>query len=338
MSASRAERRHSVIVGYGVAGRGLHHRTLCTLFGPEHSVLIVDPRFIGDPMGGAPWVASIADCMGALRSAGVDPSEAVFHVTTSPSIHLTCIEELVGSGARRIIVEKPMAGTWHDAERIAELGQGAEILPVSVWLASRVTEVVEEVLGSGAIGALRSLHMEQSKPRFRRTIRSDSHGSAFDIELPHQVLLALALAGPAERAVSVHTWPMQLPDRSITSMGGAVVRLLHETGVASTLVTDLTAPTRLRRLHLVGTRGEIVADYPVSGDDDFGQVRVSGRARRKVVQDAPLSRFVEQAYGYFSGAGAPPRGDVAMHLKCIALLESARQTAVPLAIDMEMIS
>lgn len=339
MSWTTASPLPSVIVGYGLAGRGLHHRMLHGLFGEDHPVVIVDPRPVLDPLPGGTWVATIANALAALRSVGVDPSEAVFHVVTEPSSHVACVDELVGLGARRIVVEKPLVTSMADAERMAQLGALATILPVSVWLASRVTAFVEELVAEGTIGRLRSLRMEQSKPRFRRTIRSASHGTAFDVELPHQMLLAFALAGPPEELLSAHTWPMALPGRSVPTMGGAVIESRHCSGVRSTLITDLTAPVRLRRLHLVGSTGEIIADYPVSADDDFGQVRVSGRPRRILVQDAPLSKFVEQAYAYFADRASPPRGDLAMHLRCAAMLEHASRSAtdLPLA-DTEMIS
>jgi predicted dehydrogenase len=338
MSASAPDVPPSVIVGYGRAGRDLHHTALRTLFGPAHRVLAVDPRPVADPGPGGRWMPSLEDAMTHLDTLGTSPADAIFHVATSPSRHLECVEELVLRGARRIIVEKPVACTLADARRVAELGSVATILPVSVWLSSSVTRLAEEAVASGAIGTLRSLHMEQSKPRFRRTIESPVHNSAFEVELPHQLLLALTLGGPFERFLSVLSWPMTLPGRSVPAMGGAVIKLRHESGVTSTLVTDLTAPVRLRRLRLTGSDGEIVADYPLSSDDHHGQLRVSGRTRRTIVPDAPLTNFLESAYAYLSGVSTiAPRGELPLHVRSAELLERASETAsdVP-ALDMEL--
>jgi len=301
-------------------------------------VLAVDPRPVGDPLPGGAWMPSLADATAHLAALGTSPGDAVFHVATSPSRHLECVEELVRRGARRIIVEKPVASTLADARRIAELGRVATILPVSVWLSSSVTQLAEQTVASGAIGTLRSLHMEQSKPRFRRTIESGVHRSAFEVELPHQLLLALTLGGPFERFLSVVSWPMTLPERSVPAMGGAVIKMRHESGVTSTLVTDLTAPVRLRRLRLTGSHGEIVADYPLSCDDHHGQLRVSGRTRRTIVADEPLTNFLQSAYAYLSGAATvPPRGELALHVRSAELLELASDSAthVP-ALDMAL--
>jgi predicted dehydrogenase len=190
---------------------------------------------------------------------------------------------------------------------------------VGVWPVSRVTERVLELMAFGRIGRLVSLHMEQSKPRFRRSMVDSGHRNAFEIELPHQVLLALHLAGPVGEVAAVRTWDSPLPN----SIGGAEIVLRHDNGIVSTLHSDPTAPVRIRRLRLTGTAGEIVADYPVSSDDDFGQVRVVGEDR-EVLQDAPLTRFIELAYDHATGLGPPPPAPLANHVSVISLLTRAQ--------------
>jgi predicted dehydrogenase len=318
---SKEQQCRTVIVGYGNAGRELQHPVLRELFGPNHPVLVVDPAPVREPLPGGRWVPDLAAAFEAIP----DPAAPVFHVATPPATHADIVEDLVDRGARRIILEKPIADTLPDAYRIQRLGRRATILPVSVWLHSRVTERVEEIIASGAVGAVRSLHMEQSKPRFRRTLRSDSHRSALDVEMPHQVLLALALAGRTAQVVSAWDWPMEPWPDSLPSMGGATVRIAHPGGVTSTLVTDLTSPVRVRRLTVVGRRGRLVADYPVGREDDFGQIRVTGTPGRQVVADAPLTRFIATAYEYLTGVSGPaPRGDLALHVRCTEVLEQAR--------------
>jgi predicted dehydrogenase len=338
MSEPRIVPPPSVIVGYGRAGRGLHHTALQSLFGPSHPVLAVDPRPPAGPPEDAHWLPSLDDAIAHLESSGTGVAEAVFHIATCPTLRRGYVEHLVQRGARRIIAEKPIAGTTDDARRIAELAGAATILPVSLWLSSRVTRLAEEIVNTGAIGDVRSLHIEQCKPRFRRTIESAVHGSAFEVELPHQLLLALELGGPFEELLSAVAWPMRLPSRSLHAMGGAVIKLRHGTGVTSTLVSDLTAPYRLRRLRVIGSKGEIVADYPVSSDDHHGQVRVSGRSHRTIVNDDPLCSFLGLAYAYFAGViPTPPRGDLALHVKSAELLQRASASATHLpALDMEL--
>jgi predicted dehydrogenase len=328
-----------VIVGYGHAGRDLHHRCLRELAGrgaaPAGRVLAVDPTRPDGLDAGTRWLPTLAAALDALPSLDA----AVFHVTTPVGEHLEVITTLLAAGASRIIVEKPLAHTAAEAKRIVAdaVTFGARVVPVSVWPVSAVTERVVRLITSGRIGTPLALHMEQSKPRFRRSMADIAatcgHRSAFEVELPHQVLLALYLGdvlrlGPVEPVVESSGWPMRLPDGELPTMGGARVRLRHAGGLLSTLVTDLTSPIRLRRLRITGTDGAIVADYPISAEDDHGQIWVSGERDREVVADAPLSTFIARAYAYLVGDGPVPVGGLDSHLAAIELVESAAARAL----------
>ncbi|MEU3730674.1 Gfo/Idh/MocA family oxidoreductase [Streptomyces sp. NPDC033538] len=321
------ENSPSVIIGYGHAGQDLHHRALLDVSGGHPEVIAVDPRPAEVPHG--QWVPDIPAALSVLRAGGHRPADAVFHVAVPPAAHRDCLERLLSAGARYFIMEKPIADTVSEAVHLVELAEvtGAVVLPMSVWPASRVTEAAEGLVASGAIGEPVAYHMEQSKPRFRRSLQTRGHASAFEVELPHQLLLALHLAGPVAEVTASRGWDLPLPVGHLTRLGGAEVRLRHLSGARTTLYTDLSSPVRRRRLHIHGTEGTLVADYPVSGDDDFGQVRIAGRPVRMVVQDAPLTRFVAQAYAHFRGEGPAPRSDLALHLESMELLDVARTAA-----------
>ncbi len=317
----------SVIIGYGRAGHHLHHRALLDLTGGRAEVIAVDPRPADVPNG--QWVPDIPAALSVLRAGGHPVADTVFHVAVPPAAHRDCLERLLAAGARHFIMEKPIADTVDEALHLVELAEvtGAVVLPMSVWPASKVTETAEEVVASGVIGEPFAYHMEQSKPRFRRSLQTRSHASAFEVELPHQLLLALHLAGPVAEITASRGWDLPLPVGHLARLGGAEVELRHVSGARTTLYTDLSSSVRRRRLHIHGTEGTLVADYPVSGDDDFGQVRIAGRSFRKVVQDAPLTRFVAQAYAHFRGEGPAPRSGLAMHLESMELLDAARTAA-----------
>ncbi|MFE9423994.1 Gfo/Idh/MocA family oxidoreductase [Kitasatospora sp. NPDC006697] len=310
----------AVLVGYGRAGRELHHRALRAQFGDRLEVLVVDPALPQAPQG-VPVLPTVA-----AAAARVPVAQAVFHVTTPPAVHLECVRELVALGARRIVLEKPIAPTAAEARELERLGEVAEILPVSIWPSSRITARVRELIAAGEIGEPVSLHMEQSKPRFARTAANRAHDTAFEVEMPHQVLLALELGGPARLLSALH-WPLPLPDRTVPAMGGALLRLEHADGRISTLLSDLTAQVRRRHLRITGTRGELLADYPVSGEDPYGQLRIAGRPGREVIEDAPLDQFLAAAYARFADASAPAPGSLAEHRRTIDLLAEARETA-----------
>lgn len=309
-----------VIVGYGRAGRDLHHASLRHL-GEHQEIIAVDPR---------PPVASRAVTWQPTLDAAlsqVDLDRAVFHVTTPVADHFPVVARLVEAGARNVVLEKPIAATAAEAREIAALAGHTRILAVGVWLSSAVTRRIEEVIADGVIGAVRSLRMEQMKPRFTRSAGAVEAAHATEVELPHQLLLALHLGGgPGELADTV-TWGMPLPDGGeLPGAGGVDVTLRQPNRVTTRLVSDLTCPVRLRRLRVTGTRGTLVAHFPISSDDHTGQVILPGR-EREVVRDLPLTQFLDAAYGFFAGRSAPPPGDLALHVRVAELVEQATQNA-----------
>ena len=322
-----------VIVGYGHAGRDLHHRCLLDLaergLAPRGEVLVVDPRPPASLPPATCWLPTLQDALDVLSHV----EDGVFHVTTPVGAHVPAVETLLAAGAKRIVMEKPVTRTSAEARRLAAEASaaGASIIPVSVWPSSFVTRRVMDLIIAGRIGTPIGLNMAQNKPRFRRSAADTSHEaghrSAFEVELPHQVLLALHLGGPADDVIDAASWDMRLPDRSLPGMGGARVRLQHGGGFVSKLSTDLTSPMRQRRLTVTGTAGAIVADYPISGEDDFGQVWISGERDRHVLPDGPLSRFLEQAYAYLAGTGPAPNAGMDSHIAAIELLEQAVRLA-----------
>jgi predicted dehydrogenase len=334
----------SVIIGYGHSGRDLHHRSLRALAArgaaPTGEVLVVDPRSPRNVPDGTRWLPDLPAALENLPNLAA----GVFHVTTPIDHHLPVAAALVAAGARHVIVEKPVTRTGKQARQLRLLASTGRthINAVSVWPASHVTARVAELLASGSIGELVTLHMEQSKPRFRRTLLDCGHHSAFDVELPHQVLLALHIAGPVESLLDVRSWPSPVtqPHADPTtipltgSAGGAQLVLRHRNGVISTLLSDLTSPVRTRRLRLTGTTGEITADYPLSADDDFGQISVSGEPNREIVVDQPVTQFIERVYAHAAGVAVPPPEPLDTHVVVIELLEeampiSASEKAVP---------
>lgn len=307
-----------VIVGYGRAGRDLHHASLRHLGRPE--IVAVDPRPVAAP--GVMWLPTLA---AALER--VDLERAVFHVTTPVADHHAVVGWLAAAGARNVVLEKPIAATSGEARAIAALGGHTRILPVGVWLSSAVTRRIEEAIADGVIGEVRSIRMEQMKPRFTRSAGAVGAAQATEVELPHQLLLALHLGGgPGELADTI-TWGMQLPDGTeLPGAGGVDVTLRQPNRVTTRLMSDLTCPVRLRRLRVTGTEGTLVAHFPISSDDHTGQIILPGQ-ERELVRDLPLTQFLDNAYRYFAGESEPPPGDLALHVRVAELVEEATQHA-----------
>ncbi len=289
-----------VVVGYGRAGRDQHHTGLHRI--GRREIVVVDPRPVAAP--GVTWLPTVADAL-----ARVDLDRAVFHVTTSVAVRHAVVGRLAAAGARNVLWERPVTPTV--------IGGRTRIVPVGVWLSSAVTRRVDEAIGDGAIGEVRSIRMEWMTPRVTRAV------PATDVELPHQLLLALHLGGgPGEQADAL-TWGMPMPDGTeLPGAGGVDVTLRQPNRVTTRLMSDLTRPVRLRRLRVTGTGGTLVAHYPAGADDRTGQVILPGR-ERELIPDLPVARFLAAAYAYFAGDGPPPPGDLALHVRVAELVEEA---------------
>lgn len=324
--ATGGTRRFSTaIVGFGHAGARLHHRCIAELGSAGHpsvlrgTVLVVDPEKPPTLPAGAAWSPSL----GRLLENGRSLQDVVFHVTTPVRSHAAAVARLLGAGAARIIVEKPLAVRTRDAEAMvsAARARGAELLPVAVWPSSLITQMVLERVEAGAVGDVDRIWLEQSKPRFQRTLESSGHRSAIEIELPHQLVLAMHLAGRIRTLRAASVWPMAVDGLELPMMGGVAATFEHESGVVSSLVSDLTSPVRRRRLTVAGSRGKLSADYPLGADEPFGRVTAPAN-RIAIARDQPLTAFVDRAYRFFAGLeGRPPGTSLDVHLEAVSWLE-----------------
>lgn len=318
----------SVVIGYGRAGRDLHHRSLRELaargvVGGE--VIIVDRVRPAGLTVGDRWMPDLAACVAALPDLGA----AVFHVAVPVAEHHSVVVALLDAGARQIVLEKPMAETAVAARTLVDLARraGARLVPMAVWPSSAVTREVRRAIDDGRVGRPVILRMEQSKPRYQRTLDDAAHRSPFEIEMPHQVLLALDLCGPVERVDDVRCWPMAFGEIELTNAGGAMVRLVHRGGAVSALVSDLTSPVRIRRLYIEGESNAVTAHFPISSDDHVGHVLVAGDPAPLRMRDAPLTQFLAEAYRYFDGRRPDPPTGVELHLEAMEVLETAAAMA-----------
>jgi predicted dehydrogenase len=305
----------TVIVGFGRAGRELHLRALRELEG-HRRVVAVDPVVTRPVPQDVCWVPRLDDAFAQLDC----PAQAVFHVTVPPAAHVPVCRELLVRGARRLIVEKPMARSVAEADRLVALAEryGARMVPVAVWPHSRASRYLYPRIAGSPV----RLTFRQDKPRHRE--RPAHRSSPWHVELPHQVLLSAYLAGPVASVAEASTWPAggdgRLP-------GGARVVLHHVDGSVSELTSDLTSPVRRRWLRVRGPGLDLSVDYPCGTTDSV--VRIVERSRVPVVlPDRPLTAFVRAAYAEL--AGEPDAGVVAMsvHLEAIRVLEEAERVAV----------
>ncbi|SER13910.1 Predicted dehydrogenase [Lentzea xinjiangensis] len=302
----------SLVVGLGRAGAGLHLPVLAKarardpqLFGGQ-DVVGCDPRRTPPQRPGLVATTSIRAAAG-----GLDPANTVVHVCTPPTERHAVITELAELGFRNMVVEKPLASDADDLARIIRVRRKhrLHIEVVEPWLTSTLTRKLIELTHSGPFGAPKSITIVQNKPRFRRSFAAPGHPTAFDVELPHGVALALRLAGAA-RVTHAAGADLEVDGQCCPRMGGADIGLRHNSGVRTEISSDLTSPVRERRVTIDFAGGSAVGHFAVSDDDDHSQLTLLANGRREhlVLRDDSLTEWMIQAYRRFRAGGEQTRG------------------------------
>ncbi|MFH8336592.1 Gfo/Idh/MocA family protein [Streptomyces sp. AM6-12] len=305
-----------LVVGLGRSGSGLHLKTLARLArrtAATGAPLVALPVIGCDPRAGArAGAAGELTAFGSLEEAlaGVEPAATVAHVCTPPRQRYDVIARLADYGVRRLIVEKPLAASAAELDALVGLREraGLDMVVVAHWTGSRLAARLRRLVREETLGPLRRITVDQHKPRFLRSLTTDGHPTALDVELPHSLALALDLAGPAElRAAGC--WELRCEDRVLPRLGGAHVELEHRSGVTTLLRSDLGAAVRQRSVVCAFEGGTATAHFPLSEDDDHAQLVVEGPdtgPAHHVFRDDALTGFLEDAYrGFATGtAGA----------------------------------
>ncbi len=291
----------TLIVGLGRAGADLHLPVMRTLRRAATSPL--SPIVVHDPVRS---VRSGPDVIVARdpehAAALLDPAATVVHICTPPSARRDPIAAFAALGFRRFLVEKPLAADPAAVADLIDLAGAADldVVPIAQWRHSELTRRLLEL--PAGLGQPLSIAVRQAKPRFTRTLAGDAHPSAFDVEAPHSVALALRLAGPAQ-VIAAGCSDMRLDGAVFPGLGGAWLAMAHDYGARTEISTDLTAPVRERRVAVEFEHGSAVGHFAVSAADEFAQltVRTPRTTARAVFRDDSLTTFVARAYQHFAG-------------------------------------
>ncbi|WP_198678295.1 hypothetical protein [Streptomyces sp. Go-475] len=276
--------------------------------------------------GGLRPVRSLAEARALL-----DPERTVVHLCTPPRVRAEVLEELAVLGFRAILVEKPLAADNAEVDRIRALRDrhGLRLAVVAPWLHSTLTQRLEAAVLSGGMGALRSIDIRQNKPRLTRTLQSRSHPTVFDIELPHAVGVALRLAGHG-RVTEASCEDARAGDVMVRFMGAARSSIRHDSGVVTTITSDLMSATRERTITLRFSGGTLTGHYPVSAADSYAQLHteVPGRpGTSDVFEDEALTACLLQTYRDFA-AGADLTAGFALQAQVVSLLTAAKRLSI----------
>ncbi|MCN9242339.1 Gfo/Idh/MocA family oxidoreductase [Streptomyces sp. RY43-2] len=324
-----------LVVGLGRSGSGLHLRALARLARRTAAM--------GDPLVALPAVGCDPRAE-ALRAAGapgeittlttleqalamVEPATTVAHVCTPPRLRHEVIARLAGHGVRRLVVEKPLAASAEELDALIRLREQADLdmVVVAHWTSSRLADRLRRLVRGERLGPLRRITVDQHKPRFLRSLTTEGHPTALDVEIPHSLGLALDLAGPADLR-DARCWDLRCEDRTLPRLGGAHVELEHRSGVTTVLRSDLGAPVRQRSVVCEFERSTATAHFPLSEDDDHAQLVVAGEcdAGHHVFRDDALTAFFEGAYRDFA-SGTANAGNFPLACATARLLCAARE-------------
>lgn len=320
---------HSLILGMGRAGRGLHLPALVRTRTLSPGPFAPGPVIAHDPFRPPLCLADVVTA-GTLEEAAAlaPPHRTVAHVCTPPQIRLTVLERLAGLGYRKIIVEKPLALDLVGLAAIARLrrGRGLEITVATHWLHSDLTRRLREIVDTGEFGRLCGIRFVQNKPRFTRSAGVPDHPTAFDVEVPHALAVVLTLAGGA-RVVGASWADVATGRFRLPRLGRAVLRLEHHSGVCTEIDSDLTSPVRERRITLEFERATVTGHYPCSDTDHTAQLRVVAEGRDAiwtVFDDDALSAFIRCTYSRYVHPPAT-RGALPVQVEAVRLLTEAKE-------------
>jgi predicted dehydrogenase len=314
----------TLVVGLGHAGTNLHLPVLNRLRRDQPQLFAAaaplgcDPRRPPDDTS----VATIAEAADLL-----DPRNTVVHLCTPPTDRGGPLDELAAAGFEKVLVEKPLAITLPDLDRVAALRSHLDVLVVSQWLTSTLTRRISALVRERTLGALTNIRFTQRKARFQRSSATGGHPTAFDVELPHSLGVALLLAGDAEivasrcRDLTTDAW-------TLPHLGGAHVELRHHSGVRTEIVSELDVPVRERSVVLSFEGGTVVGHYAADSSDPYAQLTVhtGDGTQTSVFPDDTLTEFLLHAYRYFAGARVPSHTE--LNIQVVRLLCEAKSRAL----------
>jgi predicted dehydrogenase len=321
----------TLIIGLGQAGWTLHLPMLARLreTARDEGLFAPDPIVVHDPnqrpAGHRDEPIIVARTLREARAA-LDPAHTVVHVCTPPSVRSELLREVAELGFRKVLVEKPLAADRPGADRVLKVRDAwdLDLTVVSHWLDSALTQRLAKLVYSGRLGELRSVSVVQRKPRFTRSLNTNGHHSAFDVEVPHSLAVVLRLAGQAT-VVGASWSDMRINGRLLPRMGAARLTLRHDHGTRTEIWSDLTSMLRERRISLEFERGRVTGHYPVSRDDDHARMTVSadGHEETAVFRDDSLASYLLRTYRGFA-AGHRITSDLDLNADIVSLLSDAK--------------
>ena len=259
-----------VIVGSGRAAL-LHLNAYLMLENQPSTIYVVAGSFV------EPGILAVADAHPSVVGlvdkyliAQVAPDKAVVDICTPAATHGEVLRAMVEAGFSRFLVEKPAATTHEELEWISSSDLRLEVM--ENYLFSEATQRVLDLINRQEFTP-RTLVSFFSKDRVKDStnLRGFSAGHpphVFTVELPHQLYLAQAFAGPA-RIESTFTQDMDVLGDIFPNHGTGVITLSHSSSLSESRksfhYSCLSSQETVRCFLLQGTDDTtITIHYPTS--------------------------------------------------------------------------
>lgn len=231
----------------------------------------------------------------------MDIGDAIIDLCVPNDVHYHCAKEAIDLGAKKIIIEKPIANSITDARKIETLN--ANIAITENYVYSKVTEQLRK-----------TIEKYQLKPKFVRTEFSKDRRDdtakgrgflktgpphVFTVEIPHQIAIVNYLFGDPIDNFGAWCEDMVMGNRRFYEHGEGAITLLHENGTISYNFSSLDGykhlPIRHRSIMLHCEGGiRVSAHYPAGGDDSlFGAITVFENSHISEKLEIPDDTMVE---------------------------------------------
>ena len=305
----RRQKYKVVIVGYGHAGR-IHKKaydslgTLCAV------AAVVDPDIHKhvEISASLPGVEIFHELSAALGQVG---SDVIVDFCVPAMAHLGLVETALRLGVTRFLIEKPLAWDVASSEQLVAVLQGFDVVYLDTYAASTgVQRLLDKILEQdSAVEHVNLVFLKNriSDSRLNRGFAEDAIPSAWMIEGPHMLSIAMQIAGQIAHVSSASTFDMDIgKNQLLPEHGGGRALLQHENGAITHLELDLCSNRNVRRIEVL-LRNEVrmAVDLPPSkAQRQYSVLAVTypgGAHEVHHYEDRPMENCVRNAISHLAG-------------------------------------
>jgi scyllo-inositol 2-dehydrogenase (NADP+) len=346
MTGASSSDLRAAVIGYGLAGEGLHAPLISAVPGIEVAAIVTrDEARRGRAAQRYPDAALLEDAAEIWE----DADRFDVAVVAAPNrVHVPLASAALEAGLA-VVVDKPLAGSAQEARELVESAERRDLMLFPFqnrrWDGDLLT--VRKLIEEGELGEIRRMEsrFERWRPELSAGWREqadpeEAGGLLYDLG-SHLVDQALHLFGPARHVYA--ELDVRRPRAKVDD--DSFVALIHESGVRSHLWMSVAAAQLGPRFRILGERAAYVKygldpqeqafregrvpSEPGWGreePDRWGLLGVNGETRAVETEPGAYQRFYEGVVASIRD-GAPPPVEAAEAIDALAVLDAARVSA-----------